>query len=248
VLRSRLIPALLLDGQRLVKTNRFRQAKYVGDPLNVLRIFNEKEVDEVIILDINASTKGLEPNYRLLEELAAECFMPLTYGGGINSLKHAEKIIELGIEKICLKSGALRDLELVKTVSENFGAQAVVVAVDVVKRGNRYKLHQPKKTSRIWDDWLEFAQSAVSAGAGEILLTAVHMEGVMRGLDTKLIASASAVLSVPLVAHGGVGSMKDVEEGLYAGADAIAAGSFFVFHGPYRAVVITYPSSDDWGM
>lgn len=247
MLRRRLIPVLLLDQGRLVKTEQFSRPKYVGDPLNVMRIFNEKEVDEIILLDINATSKQSSPDYGLLAELASECFSPLTYGGGIHSVGQAETVLSCGIEKICVKSAATSDPGLVRSLARELGTQAVVVAVDVIKQGLQHKLHLGPKRSRNSPNWLEFAEEVVGAGAGEILLTAVHREGSMNGMDTELISSASATLGVPLVAHGGVGTLKDIEVAFEAGASAVAAGSFFLFHGPHRAVVISYPSlKDNW--
>lgn len=241
MLRPRLIPILLLDSRRLVKTRNFKDPVYVGDPLNVIRIFNEKEVDEVIVLDISASKRGVEPDFELLKEMASECFMPITYGGGIHGITQAEKIFALGVEKVCLQSAALRDLQTVQVLSANFGSQAVTVSIDVVRRRGKYHLRQEDSKNGFRGDWLEFLHSAVGAGAGEVLLTAVHQEGSMAGLDLELAALAAEKLDVPLVIHGGVGSIDDVDKGLKAGADAIAVGSFVVFHGPHRAVLITYP-------
>lgn len=242
MLKHRVIPALLLHRDGLVKTRRFGEPKYVGDPLNAIRIFNEKEVDELLLLDISASREGAEPNYELIESFATECFMPLCYGGGIKRMDQVERLFRLGVEKISLQTALRSDLDLITRIAERYGSQAVVGAVDVKTdwKGS-YQLYwsADRSTQR---DWRAHVQRLVDAGVGEILLNAVDRDGMMAGMDLKLIREATRDLRVPLIALGGVGALDHIKEAVDAGASAVAAGAFFVFHGKHRAVLITYPS------
>lgn len=242
MLKNRVIPVLLIDNASLVKTKRFSNARYVGDPINTVRIFNEKEVDELLILDISATRSLQEPNYRLLERIAGECFMPVGYGGGVRNADQARRLFSLGVEKVCLQSAALSDLRIVRELSGHFGNQSVLVSVDVKKNlfGN-YVLHNASRKEKFKLPWQEFLVSAVNAGAGEVVLCSVDREGMMMGMDTLLIAQAAGLVDVPLIAVGGVGSLTHIKEGIDAGASAVGIGSFCVFRGPHRAVLITYP-------
>jgi imidazole glycerol-phosphate synthase subunit HisF len=242
MLKHRIIPCLLLRQSGLVKTIKFSNPKYVGDPINAIRIFNEKEVDELMVLDIDASKDGSEPNYALLEQLAGECFMPLCYGGGIRTVAQARQLFSLGVEKICLQTAALGDVAIITAIAERFGSQSVVVSVDVKTNwlGKRM-LYSAASGKMLPRPWMGFLQQAVAAGAGEALLNAVDRDGVMQGMDIELIREASMALSIPLIAVGGVGKLADIKAAVNAGASAVAAGAFFVFHGPHRAVLITYP-------
>jgi len=243
MLKHRVIPSLLLQNGGLVKTLRFDKPKYVGDPINAIRIFNDKEVDELIVLDITASKFSLEPNYALIEQFAGECFMPLAYGGGIHSIEQAQRLFALGVEKVCLQTAALKDLSLITRIADRFGSQSVVVSADV-KKGlfGKRSLYSAATQKTLTMPWLAYIQSAVEAGAGEVLLNSVYHDGTMKGMDLELIHEASAALSVPLIAVGGVGSLADIKAAVNAGASAVSAGAFFVFQGPHRAVLITYPN------
>jgi len=242
MLRTRVIPCLLLKGRGLVKTVKFANPKYVGDPINAVKIFNEKEVDELMLLDITASEEGREPNFQLIEEIAEECFMPMAYGGGITSMDHIRRILKLGVEKVVLNRAALEQPQLVKQAAAEFGAQAVVVSIDVKKRlfGGHQVVGRRGQHSTGRDP-LQFAKEVQALGAGEILLNTVDRDGTMDGMDLKLVRELAAGLSVPLVAVGGVGALQHIVQARDAGASAIAAGSFFVFQGPHRAVLISYP-------
>jgi cyclase len=229
------------SGGGLVKTRRFRKPKYVGDPINAVRIFNDKEVDELMVLDIDATRDGRGPDFALVEELAGECFMPLCYGGGIRTAEEAKTIFSLGVEKVALQSAFLRDPQIVREVADHAGEQAVVVSLDVEKGWlGRQRLRAARSR-----DWREVLTEAVRSGAGEILLTSVDREGTLSGMDIPLIEKASAMVDVPLIANGGAGSLADIQAAVKAGASAVAAGAFFVFHGPHRAVLITYPRYDE---
>lgn len=242
MLKHRVIPALLLKDGGLVKTRQFKEPKYVGDPINAIRIFNDKEVDELMVLDIVASKRGQEPDYATLELIAGECFMPMCYGGGVESINQAARIFNLGVEKICIQSAALNDMAIISRIADRFGSQSVVISIDVKRSWmNRSMLYESRTNQTIGGEWLDLAQRAVLAGAGEVLLNAVERDGEMQGMDLELIRKASSRLSVPLVALGGVGCLQDIKDAIDAGASAVAAGAFFVFHGPHRAVIITYP-------
>lgn len=225
-----------------MKTMRFSRPKYVGDPINAVHIFNEKEVDELMVLDIDASRQGRGPDFDLISQLAGECFMPLCYGGGIRSLEDARKLFKLGVEKVALQSAFFRNPALLREIADHAGEQAVVASVDVGKnwRGRR-KIRAAGRVKPPTADWQSLLQLAVANGAGEILLNSVEREGTLLGPDLELIREASAMIDVPLIATGGVGSLGDVQAAVEAGASAVAAGAFFVLYGPHRAVLITYP-------
>lgn len=243
MLTSRIVPFLLVANGGLIKTRRFKEPKYIGDPINAIRIFNEKEVDELALLDIHASTNGAGPNLNLVRDVASECFMPLAYGGGIRTLDDAKQLFALGVEKLILRSAPANSLSLIAEIVRFSGSQSVAVSVDVKRnRIGSVRLHAPATRMDRRADWLEYLQAAATAGAGEIILNSVDRDGTMAGLDTGLIRQAAEALRIPLLAVGGVGSLGDIQAGLEAGANAIGAGSFFVFHGPRRAVLITYPS------
>jgi cyclase len=242
MLKNRVIPALLLRNNGLVKTTRFKDPKYVGDPINAIRIFNEKEVDELMLLDISASKENREPNFEMIEQIAGECFMPLAYGGGVRTVEQAQRIYALGVEKICLQTSALENPGLVTELAQRFGSQSVMVSVDVKRNWiGKPQLYSSAKASSLGSDWIERTQQLVDAGAGEVLLNAVNKDGTLQGPDLVLIEQLSKAIQVPLIAVGGVGSMGDIKAAVAAGASAVAAGAFFVYHGPHRAVLITYP-------
>lgn len=243
MLKRRVIPCLLINDGRLVKTRQFKSPKYVGDPINAIRIFNEKEVDELVVLDIAASRVGREPDYALIAEFAGECFMPLCYGGGISSVDQAKRLFSIGVEKLCLQTSVLDDMRLVRDIASRYGSQSIVVSVDVKKTlFGGYHLYSAGGIKGRKKPWREFIAMAVEGGAGEIMLNCVDRDGMLNGMDTDLIRDAVQGLSVPLIAVGGVGSLNDIRAAIDAGASAVAAGAFFVFHGPHRAVLISYPS------
>jgi cyclase len=243
MLRPRLIPCLLVHNGGLVKTQRFTAPKYVGDPLNAVRIYNEKEVDELVVLDIDATVTGREPDYGLIRNLAAECRMPLCYGGGVKTVAQAERIIGLGVEKVAISSAAVDDPDLIRGMAEVVGRQSVVVIIDV-KNGREVHTHNGTRASGI--DVVELAQRAVGLGAGEIVVNSIDNDGVMKGYDIELIERMRKAVSVPLTALGGAGSLKDIGTLINRfGIIGAAAGSLFVFKGVYRAVLISYPNRAD---
>lgn len=247
MLNPRLIPFLLLRGKGLVKTLKFADEKYVGDPLNAVRIFNEKQVDEIVVLDIDATANGSEPDYALIKKLAAECRMPLCYGGGIKTPEQATHILSLGVEKISLSSQAIYDPDLVKKLSDRVGSQSVVVTLDVKRKiFGGYEVFTHNGTLGTKQNPIDLAQKFQSLGAGEVVINSIDNDGVMGGYDLKLIASIKEKLSIPTTALGGCGSMSDVTDlWKQEGIIGAGAGSVFVFKGKYRAVLITYPKEDE---
>jgi imidazole glycerol-phosphate synthase subunit HisF len=240
---ARIIPVLLLRRNGLVKTIKFDKAKYIGDPINAVKIFNDKEVDELVFLDIDASKEGRGPDFELIENIAAECFMPLGYGGGISTLEEIQRLFSIGVEKVILNSSALTNLQLISDASQIFGDQSIVVSIDVTKTFlGSYQVFSHSKQKHNWSDVVSFATAAVQAGAGEIFINAVERDGTMSGYDLKIIEKVSHSTNVPVVACGGAGSIDDFRKALSAGASAVAAGSLFIFHGPHKAVLINYPS------
>lgn len=242
MLKYRVIPALLLRNGGLVKTTRFAEPRYIGDPLNAIRIFNEKEVDELLVLDIMATRERRGPDFETIKAFATECFMPLCYGGGITTLDQAQQLFDLGVEKISIQTAAASDLDLLTAIATKYGSQALTASIDIkLSFLGQYQLYWSAKGSTE-KNWQQHTQRVVDAGAGEVLLNAVDRDGMMQGVDTKLIRVAADAIDVPLVALGGVGSLDDVKAAIQAGASAVAAGAFFVFHGKHKAVLITYPS------
>ncbi len=239
---NRIIPCLLLRDGGLVKTTKFGRPRYVGDPINAIRIFNEKYVDELVFLDITASRTGAEPNYDLIARIAGECFMPLCYGGGIRTLEQARRIVASGVEKITINSAAIDRPEFLSELSQELGASSVVVAIDV-KRSlfGRERVYHPSKRCLTKLDPVQHAKASVDAGAGEVFLNNVDHDGQCSGFDTTLISRLSSAVNVPVIACGGAANLDDMRAAVDAGASAAAAGSIFVFYGPHRAVLINYP-------
>jgi len=241
---NRLIPVLLLKGKRLVKTKIFRDPYYVGDPINAVKLFNDKEVDELIFLDIDASKFGNEPNYKYIAEIASECFMPFTYGGGIKTLAQAGEIFKAGAEKISLKTALWESPQLITEIAEKYGTQSVVVSLDIIKTKFSNKYYPFDHISRrvIRHSPISLAKKFESLGAGEVLITAVNNEGNMSGYDIELINQMSNALSIPVIANGGAGSLMHIQDVFRkTSASAAAAGSLFVFHRHRKAVLINYP-------
>jgi cyclase len=240
---NRVIPCLLLQDGGLVKTQGFRRPRYVGDPINAVRIFNDKYVDELVFLDIDASRTVAEPNYDLIQRIAGECFMPLCYGGGIRTLEQARRIVAVGVEKIAVNSMAIDNPALLSAMSAELGASSVVAGIDV-KRDffGRERVFHPGKRRLTSLDPVAHAVAVVRAGAGEIFLNSVDRDGRGTGFDVDLIARVSAAVNVPVIACGGAAGLDDMRAAVQSGASAAAAGSMFVFYGPHRAVLINYPA------
>lgn len=244
MLRPRIVPCLLVKNGGLVKTVQFSNPKYVGDPINAVRIFNEKEVDELVVLDTDATSSAREPDYVMIGNLATECRMPLCYGGGVSSVAQAERIIGMGVEKVAMSAAALADPGLVSRMSSAIGSQSVVVVLDVRKSGanNRYEVWTHNGTRRCARDVCEIAAEMESQGVGEIIVNSIDNDGMMKGYDFALVDAVRNVVTVPLTSLGGAGSMRDIAALIERfGIIGAAAGSMFVFKGVYRAVLINYP-------
>lgn len=246
MLRPRIIPCLLVHLGGLVKTVGFKEPKYVGDPINAVKIFNEKEADELIVLDIDATANNVEPDYKMIANLAAESRMPLCYGGGVRTPEQAKRIIGLGVEKVAISSAAVLDSSLISRIAEEIGRQSVVIVIDVKKRmfSKEYDvwINNGKQNTKL--NALEFAVQAAKLGAGEIVVNAIEHDGKMKGYDITLATRLREVVNIPITILGGAGSLGDMQA-LFAkcGVVGAAAGSLFVFKGVYRAVLISYPNS-----
>ncbi|BBJ00640.1 putative imidazole glycerol phosphate synthase subunit hisF2 [Ferrigenium kumadai] len=244
MLRPRIIPCLLVKNGGLVKTVRFGEPKYVGDPINAVRIFNEKEVDELVVVDIDATMHNRAPNYTLIANLAAECRMPLCYGGGVTSVDQVEKIISLGVEKVAIGAAAVKTPELISEAAIRVGNQSIVVVLDVKKVGlfRRYEVFIQNGTLGTGFEPAEFARRAEALGAGEIVVNNIDRDGEMSGYDLELISRVRDATSLPMSVLGGAGSLNDIRDLVHKfGIIGAAAGSLFVFKGKYRAVLINYP-------
>lgn len=245
----RVIPVLLLRNKGLVKTIKFKNEKYIGDPFNAVKIFNEKEVDELCFLDIDATKEDREPNYDYLRQIATECFMPLSYGGAVSNLDQIKKLIQSGIEKVIINTQAIENPEFISSASDSFGASTIVGAMDVKKNfwGN-YEIFSHSKNITVNIDPVEYAIRLQGLGVGEILLNSVDRDGTMVGYDYDLVSKITGAVDVPVIACGGCSSISDIDRVInQAGASAAAAGSFFVFHGKHKAVLITYPKYESLG-
>ena len=245
MLRPRITPCLLVHEGGLVKTVGFKAPKYVGDPINAVKIFNEKEADELIVLDIDATVNNAEPDFKLIARLAAECRMPLCYGGGVRTVEQAKKIIGLGVEKVALSAAALEDPTLISRIAEEIGSQSVVVVLDVKKRllGKDHEVWTHNGRNNTKKAVLDVALDAQARGAGEIVVNAIENDGRMQGYDLALAAGLRQALKVPMTVLGGAGSLADIGKLIEAcGVVGAAAGSLFVFKGTYKAVLINYPN------
>ena len=245
MLRTRIIPVLLIRNDSLVKTIKFKKFNYVGDPINTACIFNELEVDELMILDIRASVLKQEPNFKILKEIAGECFMPLSYGGGIKSMKNAQDIFKLGFEKIVINSNSFSNPELIKEMSKEFGSQALIGSIDIKKNlFGSYKVYSFSGTKKTNFNPVEWAQYLSELGFGEILLTNINQEGTWNGFDIDIIKSVSDNISIPLIAHGGAGNECDVTAAIkYGHASAVALGNLVTYQKKNMGVLINFSNS-----
>ena len=245
MLYPRLIPCLLIHENGLYKTTNFKNPKYVGDPINAVKIFNDKQVDELIVLDIDASVNNNEPNYKLIENLAFECRMPLCYGGGIKTLDQALHIFSLGVEKISLSSEAVSNITLINSLSSRVGSQSVVVVIDVKKNRftNQHKIFTHNGKIKTNKNLLEFINQLQDNGVGEIVINSIDNDGSMKGYDINLIEKIYSISKVPITVLGGAGSLSDFSDVISkTGIIGLASGSFFVFKGKFKAVLINYPN------
>lgn len=246
MIATRVIPVLLLRGKGLYKTVKFKDPTYVGDPLNTIRLFNEKEANEIIVLDITASAEGRGPNFDFLEDLASECFMPFAYGGGVTDVEQIRRLFYLGAEKAVVNASAFDRPELIDDGARIFGSQSIVVSIDVKKKmlggyevcTNNGKKGRSKKPGA-------FAKEVEDRGAGEILINSIDRDGTLSGYDIDLIHEVADAVSVPVIACGGANGPADFRNAIAAGANAVSAGSYFVFQGRHRAVLISYPTEQE---
>lgn len=249
MLRPRIIPTLLIQNGGLVKTRKFSEPKYVGDPINAVKIFNEKEADELIVLDIDATTKNKEPDYNLIAKLAAECRMPLCYGGGISNAEQAYKIINSGVEKISISSAVLTNLSLVTEIAQKIGRQSIVVTLDIRRKNGflskGYEITSNNNSIVHKHNPFEFVKLLQDIGIGELVINSVDHDGMQQGYDFELVRKIKKLVNVPTTFLGGAGSLDDISSLVKEfGIIGVAAGSLFVFKGKYRAVLISYPNAE----
>ena len=250
MLRSRIIPCLLVHKKGLVKTVNFKDPKYVGDPINAVKIFNEKEVDELIVLDIDATVENRSPNYELIKNLATECRMPFCYGGGITTVEQAKKIIELGAEKIAISSSAINNPDLIKAIGNAVGVQSVVVVIDVRKKnilaGGGYEIFTNNGKNNAKVKLKDFINQLNEIGVGEIVINSIENDGCMKGYDLTLISMIRDLTNFPITALGGAGTLEDIKNLISKfKIIGVSAGSLFVFKGKYKAVLINYPNREE---
>lgn len=248
MLRPRIIPCLLVHKKGLVKTVNFTSPKYVGDPINAVRIFNEKEVDELIVLDIDATTENREPDYKMIEYLAAECRMPLCYGGGVKTVAQAQRIFELGVEKVALSAAAINNPGIISEAAKIVGNQSVIVVLDVKKcpGTDRYEVWTHNGTVNTGKNPVEMAIHMENLGAGEIVINSIDNDGMMQGYDLDIVSKIRGAIRLPISILGGAGSLADISDLINKfGIIGAGAGSLFVFKGKYKAVLINYPSGEE---
>jgi imidazole glycerol-phosphate synthase subunit HisF len=246
VKRIRVIPVLLLHQGGLVKSVRFKNHVYVGDPINAVKIFNEKEIDEIVVLDIDASKEKRGPDIPRIREITGEAFIPLAYGGGISTIEQVKELFYTGVEKVIFNYQAVHNTAIITESAKLVGSQSVVVSIDVKKNWlGKYKVYTSNGTAQTGLDPVAFAKQVTNAGAGEIFLNAIDKDGTYGGYDLELLQQVSAAVSVPVIACGGAGGVEDFVKAVKAGASAVAAGSLFVFQRPHQAVLISYPSQEE---
>jgi imidazole glycerol-phosphate synthase subunit HisF len=247
MLKTRVIPCLLLKDRGLVKTIMFKRPSYVGDPVNAVKIYNEKEVDELLFLDITATHERRKPSLRMIAEIAAECFMPFGYGGGIRSIEVIREIFRLGVEKVAINSYAVENPDFILMASESFGSQSILVSIDAKKNWlGKYEIFIQGGRKGTGLDPVRFAALMEEKGAGEILINSIDRDGTMDGYDLGLIKSITQAVTIPVIACGGAGSIEDFSEAVKkGGASAVAAGSKVVYQGRNRAVLINFPGREE---
>jgi cyclase len=230
----------------LVKTFQFKKEKYVGDPINAVRIFNEKQCNELLLIDIDATRLKREPNYEQIEQITSECFMPVTYGGGISNVDQIKKLLQCGVEKVLINSAALTSLELIREGSKKFGSSSIIAGIDIKRNfWNKEGVYNYLTQKTVSIDPLLYAKQLTEAGAGEILLYDVDRDGMQVGYNLALLEKIASSVSVPVIICGGAHTIEDFKLAVKAGASAVAAGSYFVFNGPHQAVLINYLNNQE---
>ncbi|MCK4364594.1 MAG: imidazole glycerol phosphate synthase subunit HisF [Thermoplasmatales archaeon] len=246
MLETRVFPCLLLKNGALVKTIKFDNPIYIGDPINTVKIYNSKEVDELVFLDITTTVENKKPSFEIVNQIATECFMPFVYGGGIRDLGDIKKIFKLGAEKVIINTYAIENPTFIKKASDQFGSQSILVSVDVKKNSfGKYEVYTHSGTKASNLDPITFATNMEKLGAGEIFLNSIDKDGTMEGYDLELINFMSKSVNVPLIACGGAGSTEDIGKAVKAGASAVAAGSIFIYQGQNRSVLINFPTREE---
>ncbi len=242
MLKKRVIPILQLNNDELVKSKNFKNHQYVGDPLNAVRIFNEIKVDEIILLDVFKSKTGEDLNYEIIKDLADECMMPFTYGGGIRNLKQVEKLFNLGVEKISLNSSCLSNYQLIKDLSKIYGSQSIVVSIDINQNKSGKKFIFSWTQNKLLEiDILEHINNCIEYGAGEILINNVYNEGTLSGFDLSILNILDKKINIPIIVNGGINSYVGIRQILeFENIDAVGVGAFFIYYGPHNAVLISY--------
>lgn len=247
MIETRVIPCLLLQGRGLVKTVQFKKPKYVGDPINAVRIFNDRYVDEIIFLDIAATKEGRGPDFEYISRVTSECFIPFCYGGGISSTSEAGRLFQIGVEKVSLNATAVKDPRVVREMTQEFGSQSIVISIDVCRdwRGRQHVvIHNGGKKTDL--DPVAHARNMARLGAGELLVNSVDCDGTMKGYDIQLLKKITAAVDLPIVACGGAGTLEHFAQVIgQTDVSAVAAGSLFVFKGKHRAVLINYPDRSE---
>jgi imidazole glycerol-phosphate synthase subunit HisF len=243
--RVRVIPVLLLHKGGVVKSVKFKNYTYVGDPINAVKVFNEKEIDEIVIVDIDASRARRGPDMQKVREIAGEAFIPLAYGGGISTIEEIKDLFYIGVEKVILNNSALYNPSLITEAAKLVGSQSIVVSIDVKKNlFGKYRVYTRNGTENTQHDPINFAKRMQDIGAGEIFLNSIDNDGTFAGYDLQLIKKVSSELTIPLIACGGASEIEDFKHAVQHGASAVAAGSMFVFRRPHKAVLISYPSQN----
>jgi imidazole glycerol-phosphate synthase subunit HisF len=247
MLKTRVMPCLLLMNQGLYKTVKFKNPDYVGDPINAIKIYNEKEVDELIFLDITASSEKRSPDYKIITDIASECFMPLCYGGGITNLDQVKRILEIGVEKVSLNTSAIDNPRLIEEIAGAFGSQSVIVSIDVKRNfWGKLEVYRDRGTKSIGMPPVAFAKKMADHGAGELLITSIDREGTWDGYDVELLNSITSAVDIPIIANGGAGSLDDLGNAVKKGrASAVAMGSMVVYQKKGLGVLINFPKRND---
>ena len=247
MLKTRIIPCLLLKGTSLIKTTNFRNANYIGDPINAVHLFNQMEVSELIVLDTEATIQKRKPAFELIGNLASECFIPFSYGGGIQEIEDIKKILRLGVEKIVINTYAFENPYFIQKAAEKFGSQSIIVSIDVKKTfSGRYVICVQGGRKKTGTDPISFAQNMERLGAGEILLNSIDQDGTWEGYDFELIKQVTNAVNIPVIVCGGAGKVEHFQKAIHqGGASAVAAGSMFLYRSKGQGVLINYPTSDE---
>ena len=243
--RVRVIPVLTLDNEKLVKTVRFKNPNYIGDPINAVRLFNDKEVDEIILLDISATKQNRKPNFKRIEEICSEAFMPFAYGGGISNIKQIDTLFKIGLEKVILNTILSKNINLIKVAANKYGSQSIVASIDIKKNiFGKYKAYSVSGKNKVKYSIEDYLKKITEAGIGEVFVNSIDKDGTFNDYDYSIIKMISEICHVPVTVCGGANSLSSFKDAIEAGASAVAAGSFFIYKGKTKGVLINYPSKE----